>query len=470
MAFLAQFVDSIAASPTVRLSLQALPTWRVHIDGTEFPPPPLRRAVAQTLLADGASIPSSAYDLRTIRLVLSVNAVSADTVATQMQNLARELDRPTNIFMWQQQTTNPIFFRTFRTSTDSITDLGMFDGTRKLIQVELLAEPFGYGLKQTLSPVTVAMDPTPGTNPTYFDIAAANIIGDVETPLQLRVAMPASDVLARKLCIAVRSRGTPSSAPYLLQCEAMTQGTDTTTQANSVLYSGSSNNFSRTTFATDATLVTRLTQAPFPASAGVDLRGTYRVFIKAGVTVGGDVIGLRAQYNRVNLTTAAVTVPTDGQLNMVDLGLLTLPQGNDPVSDGIAAGAQLSVDPATLVIQASRTSGAGGVNMDYILFVPADYRFAIVYFDAHASETMVIDGATDQIYRLNGSGQVTADLNLGETLPFWTGALPTVIPNQDTRVIFNERFGIEANNTTPTTYSVTPAYWPRYLYVRPAAS
>jgi hypothetical protein len=138
MASSLKFVDSIASSPTTRLDLNDRTTWRLHTEGTQFSPPPLDQAVASTLLADGAVIPASAYGLRTIQLMLSVNAASADATATQLQTFYRELNRPTNFLQWQQETTNPVFFRTFRTSADEVQDLGKIDGTRKLLSVAFL--------------------------------------------------------------------------------------------------------------------------------------------------------------------------------------------------------------------------------------------------------------------------------------------------------------------------------------------
>src|SRR5688500_18882199 len=113
MAVTAGFVDSIAESPTTRLDLNDGTVWRLQ-DGTELTPPPLRRSVTQSLLADGATYPAAAYDNRTIRLELLLQAADADAAATQLQALARELERPENFLRWAPHTTEPVFFKTFR--------------------------------------------------------------------------------------------------------------------------------------------------------------------------------------------------------------------------------------------------------------------------------------------------------------------------------------------------------------------
>lgn len=170
-----RFVDSVTASPTVRLNLNDGTIWKILANGTEFPPPPLRYATAQTMLADGARIPAAAFDNRIVRLHLQLGAAAGDSQATQIQNLARELNRPRNILMWQSTgMTNPVFFRTYRSSPSGVLE---YMPTLREATIDIPAEPFAYGLKQTLSAVTVYNDPTEGVtlnaNP-YFETNAAN--------------------------------------------------------------------------------------------------------------------------------------------------------------------------------------------------------------------------------------------------------------------------------------------------------
>ena len=86
-----QFVDQIAASPTVRLNLNDGVTW-CDIEGTEFQPPPLREVAGSTNLADGANVGAGTWDRRVcnLRLAIDVDACAATggDVATQVQSFA----------------------------------------------------------------------------------------------------------------------------------------------------------------------------------------------------------------------------------------------------------------------------------------------------------------------------------------------------------------------------------------------
>lgn len=152
-----EFVDSINVSAGVNLSLTTLP-WRVIFEGTSAPPPPLKRAVASTLLADGAFIPASAYDNRLITLQLLLASTSAATMATQAQMLARELDRETNILRWQPEPGIPaVYFRTYR-SADFVTVID--HGTnQQSFTVSIVAEPFALGEQVVVSPIAVSNNP-----------------------------------------------------------------------------------------------------------------------------------------------------------------------------------------------------------------------------------------------------------------------------------------------------------------------
>lgn len=459
------FVDSISATPTVRLDLNSGP-W-TPLSTTEFALPSLRYAVASTMLDDGAEIPASAYDNRQITLRLNLSAANPDTAATYLQQLQRELDRPANILRYQMGST-PVFFRTRRAAP--LTIEAPTDGRLFTIETTIPADPFALGLKQTLATATVAKDPAAGTNPTYFDLAAGVLIGDVETPLQLRITS-GSTMTARNAYLAVRSRGTPSSAPYLQQVEAMTMQVDTATQVNSTSFSGSGNNYARTTFATDASMIERFTKTPFPASPSAELRGTYRVFLRCKKSVAGDVVKVQMTY--AGILNDAVTVPaswTTG-LGLLDLGFVSMPGGQDPTTDGLGGGTELPVDPGNLSVAAQRVSGSGNLESDYLVFVPAgpnfDDRYALLSMSfSAASDVVVVDSARKLIYLLDSGGNVQPGINSLYLMGGW----PQVKPNQATRVYFNWNFDQAGLTVAPTTLDVVPVYWPRYLYIRPIAT
>jgi hypothetical protein len=467
MASSLKFVDSIISSPTTRLDLGDGTTFRVVRDGTEFPPPSLRRTIAQTLLQDGGIIPAAAYDFRRIVLELTVDAATADAVATALQALHRELDRPGgNLLRWQNETTHPVFFRTFRTSASAVDARpGFADGKRKRVIVDLLAEPFGYGLLETpVSGATLATNPA-SANGNFLDVTGVK--GDVETPALIR--WPASAVVAnRETLFAVRRTGTPSGAPFLFQAEAMAQGTDTTTQANDAAFSGSGNNYSRCTFATFASEQNRLSFTDL-GTASVDLRGRYRVFARYRKNTAGDNIVLKLRwgtsFSADTTTNDAFTTPNVATLCMADLGEIQIPRGRDPVTN-FRDGVQVAVSDAFyLSLRAQRVSGSGTLDVDYLILVPSDDRLGIVKWAEAGPDRWWLDAYDESVHARNSSDQIaTGTPPAGPTF-----GLPMLTPNQTNRVFMVYEVG-SGLTTTFTTVAVTISYFPLYLSVRPAST
>lgn len=608
-----QFVDSISASPAVRLDLNDDVNWGLNYDGTDFSPPELRRAVSQTLLADGGTVTAAAYDLRVVRLRLDLVDTSPDTVAARMQLLRRELDRPTNLLRWQPGTTAPQFFLTMRSAINRVTEVPG-PGTLKQLDVEVLAQPFLVGLKETLPQVTVYADPAEGTtlnanpyfetdatswtalgatvarstaqsyegsasllltpdgvtvsvearaenvpavvgqqyrvsawvfcavarnvsiaiiwrdsggalltssftgvavaamtwtlldftatapadtafaqlsvgmgstppssNTLYIDEArlrlaggaggccfdVSDIKGDVETPLHL--SLDDGLTLSRTLLFAVRRRGTPSQAPFVLQAEAMTRNSDTTLAAsNDTAMSGGGQNYVRVPFGTTTAMVNRVSISTWPATPGLDVRGQYKVYARVRRNTGTDRISLRLAYaaaagllfaDTVSLPTAAVTDPI-----YIDLGVVQLPAGTDPVTD--STGVELPAAGQYIAVQASRDSGSGTLDIDCLLFVPADDRLLIVKLPADAglgATSQVIDGDRSLVYTVGPSGELLS------LLPAETaGGPPMVTPGQPARIVMFSVAQTLENLTTAR--KVTPFYMPRYLYARPPSS
>jgi hypothetical protein len=233
-----QFVDKISASPTVRLDLNSAP-WSFLVDGHDFSPPPLRRSIAQTMMRSGGTVAAAAYDLRTLRFRLELNAASADAAATEVQKLARELDRSdsmeiggtSNYLKWQPGTTAPVFFRTYRSDMKSVREWPTATDGVRIIEVEILAEPFAYGLQEDAGTATVNNDPAAGSNGMFFDLTG--IKGDVDTPLTFEVdGTNVADSFSPVSVLASRRRGTPANMPVVLQAEAMSLQNDTSTLAS----------------------------------------------------------------------------------------------------------------------------------------------------------------------------------------------------------------------------------------------
>lgn len=611
--YLVRFVDRIAASPTVRLDIMRV--WSVRPE-SDLSPPPRRRAIAGTLLADGQIVPAAAWDNRTIRLELRLRSgVDENVAAAALQQLARELDRPGNVLLWQPGTSNPVFFRTLRAEFGAV----RWNPLDKTAQVLIPAEPFGYGIKvdlgapmdanpffetdlsdwvgmsgasiarvnlnahegswslritppggvaavgattiakypvlpgtpyvasawifspagwtdmracidwydaagafittglgsatvvpaatptqsvQTLtSPSNAAFaflrarqggtpaatdvsywdeltlrqsfvinnDPAAATTGMFLDVAGSSIIGDVETPLFLKVG--ASSVVTsgrRQSAVGVRRRGVPSVVPLVWQMEASSLFTDTTLQANDAAMSGSGQNYLRCSFATTTSLVTRAGWSTWPAAPSVDNRGTYRAFLRCRKNTAGPstvLVALGASLSGVAVNSGTVEV-TNTVLRWVDLGLIQIPIGADPSTDGYS-GTQLPVAGMDWRIYGQLGSGSATLDLDALVLIPADDRLALIKWpDASTATSFICDGARSQVYAVGANGEVQ-----GVQPIELAGALPIVTPSQDTRLVWMQDVGqtsISSDSKTATT-TVTPYYWPRYLYVRGAA-
>jgi hypothetical protein len=347
--------------------------------------------------------------------------------------------------------------------------LGSADGRRKKIEVELRAEYAGYGLLETpVDGVTVNADPAAGSNGCFVDVTGVK--GDVESPAIIR--WPSSAIVDdRQTVFATRRRGDPSAAPFSLQAEAMTQGTNTTVQANDANFSGAGSNYSRCTFGT-ATMQTRLSLLDIGA-AGVDLRGTYRVLLRYRKNTGTDGMNLQLRWGDtggyVSINNDAFATPITTAIITADLGLISIPVGDDPVSD--SDGVELPVsDSFFMALRAERTSGSGSIDFDFLLLVPADDRLGIVQWDDDASsptDHWILDANGTRAHARDASGNVVSSGS-----PHVSGGFPMLSPGQTNRIVMLRAIAAGAwDQWTLTTVSpVSVSYHPRYLTVRPAST
>jgi hypothetical protein len=465
------FVDSIAASPTIRLNLcngQRGP-WHLNKE-SRFDPPPLRRAVPSSLLADGAAPTSAAYDNRVIFLKLQPltngDFMDADPAAVQIQLLMRELDRPTNILRLQAGTSAPVFFRTYRAGPDGME----FDPGSREVTVSLLAEPFALGLEEVLSGVSVTNNPAAGSNGLFLDVTAPK--GDVETPLFLTVSSGVVGTGRRRSAIAIRRRGTPSATPLFLQAESMTLASNVTTPGADAAMSGSGSNYARISYSGSTALIQRLSTATrFPSTPSVDARGQYRAFARIRRNTSTDVHTMRLRWGGadVQITNGTVILPQDSgpsapTITLVDLGVVQIPAGHDPVERGLS-GVELVTEGVFLALDTSRTSGSGTLDVDYLMLLPVDDRAMFVDWPANASVTdfVVEGGPSPSIYARNASGQVTST-----QAPEIAGVGLMISPGVTNRIFFHRDVGMSSaltgtGDSVTATTTLTPSYYPRYL-------
>jgi hypothetical protein len=300
-----------------------------------------------------------------------------------------------------------------------------------------------------------------------FDVTG--VIGDVETPLYL--SLPAFPLIDETSVFAVRRHGDVTQVPFVLQAEAATLlGTDTSLGAFDSAMSGAGSNYARVTFATDITLTSRLDWSGWPNANNIGIRGTYRVFARVRRSVAGDTVRLRLDllYNGAVISNSVVALPTVGTLRYVDLGLVSLPGSSDPVTDG-PTGVELTVRGSCgLRLNASRDSGTSNLDVDVLVFMPADDRLVLVSWGEPGSvaASYILDSLREAAYGIDASGFVTCEAPMGVA-----GGPPLVSPNVTNRVYYIPSVrptGVADSKTTTTV--ITPYYWPRYLNLRPVGT
>lgn len=328
-----------------------------------------------------------------------------------------------------------------------------------------------YADEVEIRPVPTVSNNPAATNGCFLDLT--DIRGDVETPLIIKASttnlVSAND---NHSLFAIRRGGTPSNAPFALQAEAMTLGTDASLPGNDAAMSGAGSNYARCSFGTTTAMATRLShlwQGPGGAPS-VDLRGQYRAFCRVRRSVAGDEVYARLRWGGTSgvYTNDTVRVTAGSTaISYIDLGMVSCPPGLDPVTDGLS-GVELNAYGVFLDLQAQRAAGSGNVDFDDLLLVPADDGYA------------VIDWGTT-----SGANNYTVDCTQGVTYPTVTsgavhganmagvsgGYRLMASPGMNNRLYFIRQVRAGApTDTIGGTNDLDVSYFPRYLYVRPAST
>lgn len=458
MAIRCRFVDSISATPTVRLDLNAgdNPGFWLGKGGLRCPPPPLKRAESDTMLWDGGTVAASAYGNRELGLPLSFRPGTMDLRNSLVSSLIKELNRETNILEYRPDgSSTSYFFRTFRSPNFDPT-MWLPKNPVGMIDVDLYAEPFAYGLRVDQAGVNVVNNPT-GTNGMYLDVNG--VTGDVETPAMVTLSAGSySTFPPAPAYLACRRHGTPANLTFRYQAEAATMiPTDTTVQANDVSASGAGSNYVRTTFAFGTLQTARFKVTGLGDS--VELRGQYRVLVRCRKTVATDIITVGASCLGITLPSTSTTFSTNTLAwQWLDLGLVTYPIGE--YSQNGYAGTDYNLDTSAfgLWISAGRSSGSGSLDYDAVVILPADEDLLVLSASAPwSSNAFVIDGPNDTAYVLNAGNQSSA----GSTAR--SGRIPSLRPGNN-RLYFIEATSSSLPSLTAQS-TVVVSFWPRYLSV-----
>lgn len=463
MAFICRFVDAISASPTVRFDFEAGP-WEVR-PGLDVPPPALRRTVAQSALTDGARVPASAFDNRTIFLPVQWSPLLAGGAGPSeaMSELARELNRPLNILeLRMPDASQSTFYRVlrspgYRTGLEARDDAGLYK-----LDLELLAEPFGLSLPVEVPEVRVYN--RPGTQ-NFYDVSAP--AGDVETPPLLRLG-DSYEFDGGVMPIVAQQSGTYFPPLTVLAENAIAPGAP----AGTAVVSATGINIP-IALDDNAVRLGSLTGAPqvylepqFFTAYDEENTGTWRVY--ASVRFFPEI----ADGSTARLLTQQVTGNGDVLISdvtleegdaskifrLVDLGTVQLPVGHPE----IGYGPRPPAGGLTLKISAAR-SGSGDVEVDYVTLLPASEHLARMYERTPTADVLLMDAVTGQVVRTkpDGAGALRWQQSAMH-LPQWSGSLPMLQPGVANRLYF--LLPGDPYRTRPDAYvDVSATYWPRWL-------
>jgi len=186
MTTIIRFVNAIIDAPTTLLDLNMQPLM-VRVEGVDLSPPEVRRSQVQTFLGtDGDIITDTTPENRMLKIPLVVvRTATPELVAAAITNLHTQLSKTRNILMVQLEgMTKPVFFRTYPAPDYVLKMLRFLLVANTQLELEIPAEPYGYGPKVTLSTRTMYN--------TLFGGPLATINGDFETDVSGWEVDPAS--------------------------------------------------------------------------------------------------------------------------------------------------------------------------------------------------------------------------------------------------------------------------------------
>jgi hypothetical protein len=447
-----RFVAEPTAVPAVLLDLNDGGQWRT-LD-YDVSPPPLRRTIAASSMRDGGIVTSASYELRELPFTVQLGAATEDGRNQQLKDLEEELSKPANLLMYQSPDSSfPVFFRTLRSDSFRL-DKNSMPGTAWRVECSVLAEPFAIGLRQSLvTNATITNNPASGTNPARIDITG--VTGDAPSPAYIRLG---TNITAATYFLLGQKTGNATALNPFVQAETGTFGTDTALGANDAAMSGSGSNRATVTFATDASLITRLT-----VTAPVTLRGTYRVYARVRQGAAADI---RMRYSVP--TSSDVLGPyvdlsyTGSTLDLVDLGLIDFPFAEQAPAEIGYSRQGLTYSSQSIRIMAARLTGSGNLDIDYVYFMPADERLCS-FQQTESTGFLCVDGPNEAAYGLTSGSDPFGGTRTyqGNSVFPLIGGVPHLVPGVTNRWFLLRGRGSAITNTT----SLWVDHWPRWREV-----
>lgn len=452
-----KLVDAPTSSATVLFDFNdvtATPKREVHADDFTIGVP--------ELVGDVDAV-DPLYGERVVSFTCAMTGTKPQVAAAQSA-LARRLLASGQSWLWVRMTATSrlLFFRTYRPqpgdlSFELVQTVQAGKAERWELEVDLPCEPFAYGERVTQSTQTISNDPTVSAGSNPMRIVLPSIVGDAPTRLRLALSPSAATGFNRYMLVNQASATLRTAVGRGIgTADGLTVGTDaaTTGTVNASLFVGGS--YREVTFATNATLVTRLSGA-FP-SVGP---GRYRIMLRA--SMNGTYQIQASSYRDGPLRAIG-----GSSVTWINLGDFEMPPGRPSASTDLGPDV---APPFSLRI--ARTSGSSML-LDYLLLVPlqaADTAGCEVLtvadsYTYNSAQTMTWDGDQELAWmKTTATGMLYFPTGTPQEL---SGTFPIGRPgSQHVMTLFrNASVTAEGEDASPaSSMSVTVSYFPRFLYV-----
>jgi hypothetical protein len=455
---LIQFVDKIDANPTVLLDINDDQYWATTLFAPA--PPLLRRASTGGLLADGDVDAASVRADRIVTFSIDLVCPDQDTKATQLQRLARLIDRESSWLRYRPiNAPHPVFFRLKRGDVAELTSndvqVATLTGT-----VTMSADPYAYGLRVS-GTASVKNDPTDASFPMSFELN--DVRGDAPTLPRLQIA---GTLLSSIKSRSIRVASTSGSRTGVLTAEAITQAaTGWTMSTETGVPSADGGSFVRWTAGNSSgrdTVLTGYVNLPDVPP------GEYRVLLRAGAnlngTSSGGTFGVPGSLNR--------QPAANGGWRWIDLGIQRLPQGGVPTTAFPPDVAETGF--ARVFFEWRGNSSAGDfVEVDQALLLPSPGPDVNVAGRSLRARASLASNSFDVSATLGGPAGIigVGSASLPDANPWIAeGGMPLLVPGVKNRIyVLSTAEGVDDDSNTRVT-NVSWSYYPRYLFARPAAS
>ena len=341
------------------------------------------------------------------------------------------------------------------------------------VAVSLPCEPFSYGERQTFSAITIANDPLSGTNRVRAVLPA--IIGDAPAPLRIEMNPSNAIVLSGyRHMFSLQSTNSTVAGSIVWPVggtDGWTVGTDTAASSSDAAAPGGNKRV--VSFATNATMVTRLSGSA-PASLPA---GKYKVLVWISRSDTSSTFAMRFgqsvafsyRYGDTAVMDRAASTAT-GHATWVDLGDFQHPFGHNAPKgqEGFAA-------TPDVAFQAQRLSGSGSMSVAGFLLVPLDSSDTIQSRTLFAEFNLfgidvnggygVFDADEEAVWAFSQFG-VAANGTVAEVQGKYLTAIPGAVNTLHLLQQVNARrpfFNADSSDLITATTALTISYHPRYL-------